>query len=406
MTDSENALLRTLYNSGLRFSPIGNYFAFLNPLGVYFRPHINVSQLGEQAFKCRIDMTLVLPGGYSFIESFASQDRSEEGAIQQCARFYIQFCHNPLISAFGAPQSDINVEAIKRNIQGITYTCYTAGPRIMAVPANAAVPIGNDLIPVVEEFMKIVVDVIDSTPVSGRYHTYRALAARVNDQPTSEFLLDTEPHGDQHHAFVNLRRVQNAGYTNFRYFELMLNDGMQLRNEPVKKETQKTGFFSVFSKKKEEPVVDETSANNILTFEESVARAIEIMTTTGLGKDSDELEELFKASGISADDAERMVVFLPIIAMRHCYVGYEWPEYYIFVNSSGGQEKKRFSENEYFMKLKDQFGKWAFVFGDEPLPLIISTRSAEHGTMNQALQANVAINKSTFSSMLIVLHQD
>lgn len=400
----EQTVLMYLHQQGIRFSPIGEYFATLDPTGIYFKPNVNVSQMAEQAFKCRLDMKIFLPGGDSFIESYVGQGRTAEAAIQQCVQFYIQFCHILLVKAFGSGIHGEMVNVLERKIEGNSYTCYTSGPRIMASPANPQVPIGDDLMIVVEEFMKSVIEVIESTPLNGRYHTFRALAARVNDQPTSEFLQDGEPAGDHHQMFVRLRKVQHAGYINFRYFELLVKSDMQFP-EP-KKESEAKKFFGLFSKRTEETRPQETTTQRLKTVEECAQKAIEIITTSGLGKDGHSLEQLMSSAGISEDYAEKLHVFLPIVAMRFCYPGFEWPEQYVLAHSDGIQETKRFSDNEFYVRLKAYFDHWTTTTDVGPLPLIMATRSAEYNIMNQMMNEQVQINPSTFASLMIALPYD
>ncbi|MBL0314901.1 MAG: hypothetical protein IPP69_03650 [Flavobacteriales bacterium] len=402
----EQTLLMYLHQKGIRFSQIGEYFAIVDPIGVYFKPYVNVSQKAEQAYMCRLDMKVFLPGGDSFIESYVGQGRTSEGAIQQSAQFYIQFCHSLLVKAFGSGLNGDLVHVFNRKIHGISYACYTAGPRIMAAPSNPNVPVGDDLIAVAEEFKLSVDAVIDSLPVSGRYHSYRALAARVNDQPTSEFLKDGEPVGDHHQMFINLRKVEHAGYTNFRYFELMVRSDLQTQKTTAKKEPETKKFFGLFSKKAEESSNLETNTKRLRTVEECAQMAIEIMTTNGLGKDGHQLEQLMLSVGISSDYAEKLHVFLPIVAMRFCYPGFEWPEQYMLAYSDGIQETKRFTDNEFYMRLKEYFDTWAAKIDVGPLPLVMATRSAEYNIMNQMMNEQVPMNASTFASLMIALPYD
>lgn len=402
----EQTLLMNLHQKGIRFSQIDEYYAYQDPIGVYFKPYVSVSQKTEQAFMCRLDMKIFLPGGDSFIESYVGQGRTAEGAIQQSAQFYIQYCHSLLVKAFGSGLHGDLVDVFNRKIQGISYTCYTAGPRIMAAPANPNVPIGDDLIAVVEEFKRSVDAVIDTLPASGRYHTYRALAARVNEQPTSEFLKDGEPAEDHHQMFINLRKVEHAGYTNFRYFELMVRSDSQAYKNSESKEPETKRFFGLFSKKAEEPSAQETTSKRLRTVEESAQMAIEIMTTSGLGKDGHQLEQLMLSSGISSDYAEKLQVFLPIVAMRFCYHSFEWPNQYVLAHSDGIQETKHFAANEFYTRLSEYFNSWAGSSDVGPLPLIIATRSAEYNIMNQMMNEQVQINPSTFASLMIALPYD
>lgn len=404
---NSSLILQYLDSRGVRLSAFADFYACVDYKGLFLTPNLRVEGNQNNEFKARLDMAVMMPGGYMLIESFVAMDITPNGAATKAAHDFYQYCMQPIIMAMGGDrvnEKQVNVHTV--TISGFSYKCYDAGLRVHALPNTPDPRFQEEVRDIADEFMRMTSNALGHLEIAGRFHTCRAFVGSVSGKLTSEFLQDSEPSVKFHNMFLDLQIPSNFRYLSLRYFQLLVRvDAFDNILVPKKQKSQKSGMFSsLFGKKKEESQeVDRLAA---VSLEAAVPLAIEIMTSHGIGRDEEEVQEIMEASGIEAGMAERLIVFLPIVCVRITYPILDWPDKYILHDLEGKSEERNFKDSTFYMAIYEAVLKWKEDNREILLLQIVATRSAEYGILKQIIQSGQSPEKVPIKEMLIALFVD
>ncbi|SKA09287.1 hypothetical protein [Sediminibacterium ginsengisoli] len=151
----------------------------------------------------------------------------------------------------------------------------------------------------------------------------------------------------------------------------------------------------------------ENTGTLIQKFPDKINKAIHLLIDNDNLAD-DELFNLYIANGIDQQSADDILIFLPVVFIRHMLPKVKWPETYNELAKNNQIIQKKYSDSfayNIIYKITEKY------FNDRPNPeviLKIAGRSAEFNALNSLLtkEPHLKIEDVTFTEASIIRRSD
>ncbi|NII28885.1 hypothetical protein HB364_27655 [Pseudoflavitalea sp. X16] len=124
-------------------------------------------------------------------------------------------------------------------------------------------------------------------------------------------------------------------------------------------------------------------------FRDQVRKAIQLLGQSEGSLDNKEVLQLFNDNSMTSQEAEEIMLFLPIAFVRKMLPNMKWPETYIeLIGQKRSNEEKKYSGTKSFVIIWEETNDYYNNAPEKNTVLKIAGRSAEFHVINKLLLGN------------------
>lgn len=124
-------------------------------------------------------------------------------------------------------------------------------------------------------------------------------------------------------------------------------------------------------------------------FRDQIRKAIQLLGQSEVSLDDREVLQLFISNGMTSQEAEEIMLFLPIAFVRKMLPNMKWSETYIeLIGQKRGTKEKKYFETKSFVIIWEETNDYYNNAPEKNTILRIAGRSAEFHVINKLLLAN------------------